>query len=76
MSERVLQFSSATPADVRSELRHRGRSIEGSTLNNESIKFAWLFQHATTELRQRLYDVVRANPCSCIGCQSGVSKVR
>jgi hypothetical protein len=39
-----------------------------SPLNEESIALAYLYQHATTKTRRRLYAVLRANGCDCLAC--------
>ena len=37
-------------------------------LNEESLAFAYLYQHAATAARRRLYEALRVNGCACLRC--------
>lgn len=74
---RVLTFTPASsaqpsspfrgvPRTLRKRLRH---NFDAATpLNDESLGFGHLYQHASTDLRKKLYRLLAENPCECLGC--------
>lgn len=55
---------------VRRRLEHAVKqTTTADRLNDESLAMAWLFQHASTAARLRLYEYLRANECDCLSCQ-------
>ena len=57
-----------TPQWLTPRLRH-AVEVCPRPLNEESIAFACLYQHASTARRRALYEFLRVNDCECLGCQ-------
>jgi hypothetical protein len=55
MTAHVLTFKPRDPAIA-------------ARLSEESIRVAWLFQHASTATREKLFAAIRETPCECLGC--------
>jgi hypothetical protein len=73
MTPRVLPFSDPLGSpEVRRMMRASGRPLhQGATLNSESTAVAWLFQHAETKTRLRLFEVLLTVDHECAACSAG-----
>jgi hypothetical protein len=69
---RVVPFpGTVMPDPVKDRLDHelsKPRSTDEP--NDEARGIAWLYHHASTRMRAKLYDVIQANECDCFGCLS------